>query len=140
MFYLADRYGQGSVSASQIARDESISLSFLEQILHLLKRRKWIKSLRGPSGGYVLAQKPSDIKVGAVLRDLESPSKARKETEPRRLPKKKSVSASNAALASEYFWKTLDLNLHSFLDAVSLQDVLGKSLKGSVPARLSFNI
>ena len=64
---LASRYGEGSLPVSQIARKEGISIAYLEQILHALKRKGVVKSLRGPQGGYVLAKKPSDITLQSLL-------------------------------------------------------------------------
>ncbi|HTL70545.1 MAG TPA: Rrf2 family transcriptional regulator, partial [Candidatus Eisenbacteria bacterium] len=57
---LAGRYGEGSLPVSQIARKEHLSVAYLEQILNGLKRKGFVKSVRGPQGGYVLAKKPSE--------------------------------------------------------------------------------
>ena len=56
----------GSVAARQ-----EISERYLEQLVALLKKAGLVKSIRGASGGYVLAKKPSEISVGDILRALE---------------------------------------------------------------------
>ena len=45
--HLAHLHGQRAVSAAQISRSEAIPVPFLEQILLLLKRKRWVRSLRG---------------------------------------------------------------------------------------------
>jgi Rrf2 family protein len=68
---LAARFGQGSVSASQIGKKENIPVEYLEQILNGLKRKGLVKSIRGPQGGYVLAKKPSETNLEILFRTLE---------------------------------------------------------------------
>ncbi|MCG8485788.1 MAG: Rrf2 family transcriptional regulator [Clostridia bacterium] len=59
------------ISLNNIAEKYDISLSYLEQIIALLKKDKLIKSTRGPHGGYSLAREPSSISVGEIIRSLE---------------------------------------------------------------------
>ena len=68
---LAGRYGEGSLSVSHIAKKEDISVPYLEQILNALKKKGMVRSVRGPQGGYVLAEKPSDITLHGLLFALE---------------------------------------------------------------------
>ena len=64
---LASRFGEGSVSVSQIAKKEGLSVAYLEQILNALKKKGFVKSVRGPQGGYVLTKKPSEIRLDELL-------------------------------------------------------------------------
>ncbi len=68
---LASRYGEGSLSAAQIARQEDIPTPYLEQIIHALKKQGFVKSVRGPQGGYVLNRKPADVSLHDFLVSLE---------------------------------------------------------------------
>lgn len=61
------------VAAHEIAKAQNISVKFLESILNKLKRGSFIKSVRGPNGGYMLEKKPSDISVADVIRCVEGP-------------------------------------------------------------------
>ena len=70
ILYLADRYGESAITVSQISKEEKISAPYLEQILNKLKKKHWVKSMRGPHGGYVLTTKPSEIRVFSVLEAL----------------------------------------------------------------------
>ncbi len=70
---LSKRYGQGPVTAGQIAATQSIPRRFLEVILNELKPTGLIESRRGVRGGYLLAQRPSSITVGQVVRLVDGP-------------------------------------------------------------------
>ena len=68
---LALAEGRGPLSAAAIAKRQELSVAYLEQLLHRLKRRGLIHSVRGPKGGYVLAKTPEAITVADVIRGLE---------------------------------------------------------------------
>lgn len=61
------------IAVREIAESQNISVKFLESILNKLKRGSFISSVRGPSGGYVLAKTPSEISVADVIRCVEGP-------------------------------------------------------------------
>jgi len=63
--------GEGAASVKSIAEREGISESYLEQIVAILRRAQLVRSVRGASGGYVLARPPGNITVGDMLRALE---------------------------------------------------------------------
>ena len=68
---LALTAGHGPVSASVIAKRQDLSVAYLEQLLHRLKRRGIIRSVRGPRGGYVLARAPRHITMADVVGVLD---------------------------------------------------------------------
>ena len=71
MMDLAEHYRQGPVQMSKIAERQDISLKYLEQLIIPLKKRKFIKSIRGPRGGHKLAKSPDRITVGEIVKVLE---------------------------------------------------------------------
>ncbi|MBI3458550.1 MAG: Rrf2 family transcriptional regulator [Candidatus Rokubacteria bacterium] len=71
--YIAFHQHEGVANARRIAEDLGIPAELLAKILQRLAKRKLIKSLNGPKGGYVLAREPSKIMVGEVLRAIEGP-------------------------------------------------------------------
>jgi len=71
MAYLARNYQKGSVSASSIAKDEKISIKYLERIISILKRTGLIKAAKGSAGGYSLAKNPKQINILSIVRVLE---------------------------------------------------------------------
>ena len=68
---LALSSGRGPVSAAVIAKRQALSVAYLEQLLHRLKKQGLINSIRGPRGGYVLAGKPDRITMAEVVRILD---------------------------------------------------------------------
>ena len=68
---LALALGHGPVSAAVIAKRQELSVAYLEQLLHRLKKERLVRSVRGPRGGYVLAKEPHRITMGAVVRVLD---------------------------------------------------------------------
>ncbi len=56
------------VSVEAIAREQSIPTMFLEQILLIMKRARYVSSHKGQKGGYRLAKPPSDITLAEIVR------------------------------------------------------------------------
>jgi Rrf2 family protein len=70
---LAQKYGQGPVLISQLAKTEKIPQKFLEAILLDLRNKGVLQSKKGKGGGYALIRPPEDITMGEVIRILEGP-------------------------------------------------------------------
>lgn len=68
---LAEHYNEGPVQISNIADRQGLSMKYLEQIVPTLKRAHFIKSIRGPKGGHMLARPPEEIRMGEVMVVLE---------------------------------------------------------------------
>ena len=60
-----------AVSLQSIAGRQNISVSYLEQLMALLKKAGLVKSVRGAAGGYFLGRPAEEISVGDILRVLE---------------------------------------------------------------------
>lgn len=59
------------VTLHDIAEREDISINYLEQLFAKLRRNSIVNSVRGPGGGYVLAKKAEDIKIGEIVEAVE---------------------------------------------------------------------
>lgn len=59
------------VRIKDIAERQQISDKYLEQIVSSLNKAGFVKSLRGPQGGYRLTKKPEGYTVGMILRLIE---------------------------------------------------------------------
>jgi Rrf2 family protein len=68
---LAKDYGKGPVQIGEIARDEKIPKSFLENILLELRKMGILGSQLGKAGGYYLLKKPSDVSLADVIDHFE---------------------------------------------------------------------
>lgn len=72
MIYLAKNFAKKKISPlKEIAKKENIPFDFLEKILAKLEKEKLLKSKKGVGGGYCLAKRPSQIKVGEILKVFE---------------------------------------------------------------------
>src|SRR5215212_1258273 len=73
MLDLSVHFDQRPVSIQDIAERQNIPLKYLEQILLALKLAGFVKSRKGPGGGYFLATSPGEITLGAIVRALDGP-------------------------------------------------------------------
>lgn len=71
MTSLARYYNQGSLSLARIAKNENISLSYLERIFAKLKKVKLIVAEKGAYGGYKLANDPKKITTLDIVQALD---------------------------------------------------------------------
>ncbi len=132
---LASRFGEGSLSVSQIAKKEGISVAYLEQILNALKKKGFLKSVRGPQGGYVLAKKPSDISLEALFYTLVG-------KESSELAGKSGITSEmdEVAIANFIFWKKWQSFLEKGLAQISLKELIDEArrLKKNKPAAATY--
>jgi Rrf2 family protein len=68
---LAENMNETHVSLASVAERQKISIRYLEQVAVILRRSGFIRSVKGASGGYVLARNPQEINIGDALRVLE---------------------------------------------------------------------
>ncbi|MFH1172958.1 MAG: Rrf2 family transcriptional regulator [bacterium] len=71
MAKLAANYGQGPYSLHKLAKEEKISLPYLERLMAKLKRSGLVNSTKGLKGGYELSRAPLEVKVGEIFEVLE---------------------------------------------------------------------
>ncbi len=136
---LGGRFGEGSVSVSHIAKKESISVAYLEQILNALKKKGLVKSVRGPQGGYILAKKPSEIDLQTLFYTLAGQSVWASDSK-----SKAAQPVDEVTLANDLFWKKLKNAFENGLSKISLKDLLDEARqiqkKRSKNALPNFNI
>lgn len=71
MINLAKQEKFGSVSLAIIAKQENISLKYLERLFANLKKAGLIKAVKGASGGYLLAKSAKQINIYDIIIALE---------------------------------------------------------------------
>ena len=71
MLDIANNSKEKPVSVKDIAQRQNISDKYLEQIISVLNGAGYVKSIRGPQGGYLLKKKPEEYTVGSILRLTE---------------------------------------------------------------------
>jgi Rrf2 family nitric oxide-sensitive transcriptional repressor len=63
---------EGLVTIADLSQAYGISQAHLMKVTHMLGKSGWVETVRGRNGGMRLAMHPSRIKVGTVVRQLES--------------------------------------------------------------------
>ena len=128
MVDLAIRSSEGSpVPLADIALRQDISLSYLEQLFGKLRKGGLVKSVRGPGGGYEVAHDPANTRVADVIFAVDEPIKATRcnpgSPEGCKLDKSRCLTHD--------LWDELTNHIHTYLNSVSLKDVVDKKILGS---------
>lgn len=119
MLDLALHYDQGAVTLAQIAKRQGISLSYLEQLFARLRRNGLVDSVRGPGGGYNLANRPEDTTVADIIVAINENIDAR------RCGGKVNCNGDERCLTHE-LWEELSERIYGFLKGISLADLVNK--------------
>ncbi len=120
MFDLALHYGDGPISLKSVAERQLISDHYLEQLIASLRKSGLVKSVRGAQGGYMLADIPSKITVGDIIRVLEGPlgpSDCVLEDEP------SSCDRADCCV-TRTVWEKIRVSISEVIDSISLQDMI----------------
>jgi Rrf2 family protein len=56
-----------------IAKEETVSVKYLEKILNILRKFELVESFKGANGGYALKKSASKISIGEIVIALEGP-------------------------------------------------------------------
>lgn len=119
MVDLAMRQTRGPVTLAAISERQSISLSYLEQLFGRLRRRKLVSSVRGPGGGYRLAQPMQSVSVADIVIAVDEPLDATQ-------CGGKENCADDKRCMTHDLWATLNKKMHEYLSSVSLADLVAQ--------------
>ena len=108
-------------SSREISEEMAVPRDYLIQLALRLRNAGLIKARPGKNGGYVLARPASEIKIGDILDAFDSDLKHV------RVPMKSSRSASDPANTVRFLHGAVVESLESYLNAISLQDLVGIS-------------
>ncbi|WP_428559589.1 MAG: RrF2 family transcriptional regulator [Solidesulfovibrio sp. DCME] len=114
------------VRIQDIAKRRNISVKYLEQLIRALKKAGFIHSKRGPKGGHVLALSPEEIRVGDVVRALESRPEL---TECVGNPEACVISGD---CLTRQIWVRATSSLFRELDAIRIADLLVQARKSEI--------
>ncbi len=73
MIHLAGLEPGSTALVAEIAERNTISKKFLDTILLELRNAGFLRSKKGPGGGYALAKPAEAIKIGPIIRALDGP-------------------------------------------------------------------
>jgi Rrf2 family iron-sulfur cluster assembly transcriptional regulator len=120
MLDLALHRNQGPVSLADISQRQAISLSYLEQLFAKLRKAALVVSVRGPGGGYELERQAEAIYIADII-DAVNES----------VDTTKCQGAGDCqggeTCLTHYLWEDLSEQIHSFLGAISLNDLVARS-------------
>ncbi|MBN1504653.1 MAG: Rrf2 family transcriptional regulator [Candidatus Eisenbacteria bacterium] len=132
MYDLAVCFGEGPIAGKDIARRQSISLPYLDQLMSRLRRGGLVKSVRGPQGGYLLARNPARIRVGDIVRAVEGPIQFSYCLEDASAAR---MCARADSCVSRILIKKLNASIVAALDRTSLRDLCKETKALSCPER-----
>ena len=119
MLDLASNDSGTPIRLKDVAKRQGISEKYLEQIISILNKSGFVRSVRGPQGGYSLSRTPADYTVGMILRLTEGS-----------LCPVDCAAEENGSCDREdtcvtrMLWKKLDDAISSVVDHVSLEELL----------------
>ena len=123
MIDLARYSGQEPVTIGSIAARQNISERYLERVVALLKKGGRVKSIRGASGGYVLAKEMNEISVGDILRVLEG------SLEPVKCAAFDSEDGcvASGGCVTKYVWQKINESIARTVDEMNLEELVRES-------------
>jgi Rrf2 family protein len=117
-------YGETEpVSIASIAARQSISESYLEQLLAKLRRAGLVTSIRGAAGGYVPGRPADEISVGDILRALEG------SLDPVDCPgiEGRDGCEGSDVCVTKYVWKRINESINRTVDEIKLRELVEES-------------
>mgnify|MGYP001400776219 FL=1 len=105
---------------AEIAENQSISLSYLEQLFAKMRRRGVVKSVRGPGGGYVLAKTANKTRLSDIILAVDEPIKTTRCSP----DTGRGCQPDGSKCATHELWDALRQHILGFLAQVSLEDVV----------------
>ena len=127
MMELALQHNKGPVTLADISAQQSISVSYLEQLFAHLRQHGLVTGMRGPGGGYCLARPASEITIASILATVDDIS--RHEEMPH---------TQGEVAAGVQMWLNLNNRIYDYLNSITLDeatssasDESGKELFGS---------
>lgn len=104
---------------SQVAENQEISVKYLEQIVSILCKAGYVKSIRGARGGYRLTYAPAEYTVGQILRLTEGNLAPVSCLEDSESPCQRSARCSTLKV-----WQKLDQAIAEVVDSITLADLV----------------
>ena len=117
MLDLALHQGKRPVTLQDIAMNQEISLSYLEQLFARLRQGGLVRGTRGPGGGYRLAQDASEVSIAGIITAVDE------KADLTRCGGTSDCQQGEECLTHE-LWAELSEKIYQFLDDISLADLI----------------
>jgi Rrf2 family protein len=125
---LAGSSQQSPRKVDDVAKAQSIPVSFLENILTQLRSAGIVRSQRGPEGGYWLARPADELNLANVIRAVEGPLVGVRGQRP------EEIEYVGSSESLQQVWIALRANLRKVLEHVTVADVAAGNLPPDVLA------
>ena len=113
MMELALRHNKGPVTLADISAEQSISVSYLEQLFARLRNHGLVTGMRGPGGGYCLRRPATEITIAEILSAVDDAMPARRE----RIP-------GEEWPQSVIMWNQLSARIYDYLNDLTLAEAV----------------
>ena len=130
MVDLADEGHGRPITLADIATRQDISLSYLEQLFAKLRRGGIVRSVRGPGGGYRLANPTDQTRIADIILAVDEPIK----TTRCQTGSSKGCTKDQSRCKTHDLWEELGRQIHIYLSSVTLADVVQKRVLGTSAA------
>ena len=114
-------------SLAEISLRQGISISYLEQLFLKLRKNNLVQSSRGPSGGYVLAKPPGEIKLLSIISAVDEKIKTIK----CKRESKKGCNGKSIKCITHNLWDDLENHINKFFEDNTLNDILFKEVRNN---------
>ncbi len=120
------------VPLRDVSNRQNISLKYLEQLTVKLKKAGLIKSLRGASGGHMLAKPAGKISIGMIVRTLEGQTQITDCAE----DQKNACGVCNKAgdCLSRWVWVEASNAMFECLDNITVERLLNMAQASNTPS------
>lgn len=112
------------VSMQIISKEEQLPIDYIEQLLLKLRRAKIVKSIRGRTGGYILAYATSKITLKDIIEAVEG---SIFETICFGSNQKKCIKLKDCLVRS--VWWGLRERIEDYLEGITIKDLLSADIK-----------
>jgi Rrf2 family iron-sulfur cluster assembly transcriptional regulator len=116
LIWQQNKNGKKSITLTQIAESQQISISYLEQIFACLKKANIVNSCKGPGGGYILAQNPNQITVANIVKAIGEPIKMTRCD----VAKNSGCLSNKSKCKTHHLWQGLEKQICSYLDSITI--------------------
>jgi Rrf2 family iron-sulfur cluster assembly transcriptional regulator len=111
---------RGPVTLADISENQSISLSYLEQLFAALRAKGLVRGVRGPGGGYYLGRDAADITVADVICAVDEWVEYTRA--------KAQQAGVETQCSTRTLWDDLSQQIFDFVDNITLHELVERGL------------
>ena len=120
MMELALHQKKGPVTLADISAQQSISISYLEQLFAKLRQSGLVTGMRGPGGGYCLARSADGITIANILNAVDD------------MMQRQQISVTESEIPdSLLMWQHLSNRVYEYLDGITLSEAVEMQLENT---------